>query len=149
MANSDKATGYEYVYYDSTIDKLPLAQRFVTKSPYLVNRDKGALNLTLDSVFNDPDASTGWILYNDEKPADVAGKDDSNLGHTKRVVAFYAKTKTGYWLLHSWPKFAEPKVKADATPKYGRTYLCIFLDLDTLASIAGQMINYQGPQTYL
>jgi deoxyribonuclease II len=148
-ANTDKTTGYEYVYYDSAIDSLPLAQRLVNKSPYVLNSDKGALNLTLDSVFNKPDASTGWILYNDEKPLDAGGKNDGNLGHTKGVLAFDTKTKTGYWLLHSWLKFADPKAKADPTPKYGQTYLCISLDLDTVAQIADQMINHQEPQTYL
>jgi deoxyribonuclease II len=148
-ANTDQTTGYEYVYYDSAIDQLPAAQRSIAKSPYLLNTDKGALNQTLDSVFNNPDASTGWILYNDERPAGIGGKDDGNLGHTKGVLAFDTKTKTGYWLLHSWPKFAEPKAKADPTPKYGQTYLCISLDLDTVAAIAQQMINHQEPQTYL
>jgi len=148
-ANTDQTTGYEYVYYDSAIDQLPAAQRLIAKSPYLLNTDKGALNQTLDSVFNNPDASTGWILYNDERPAGIGGKDDGNLGHTKGVLAFDTKTKTGYWLLHSWPKFAEPKAKADPTPKYGQTYLCISLELNTVAAIAQKMINHQEQQTYL
>jgi deoxyribonuclease II len=119
-ANTDKTTGYEYVYYDSAIDSLPLAQRLVNKSPYVLNSDKGALNLTLDSVFNKPDASTGWILYNDEKPLDAGGKNDGNLGHTKGVLAFDTKTKTGYWLLHSWPKFADPRQKLIQLPSMAR-----------------------------
>jgi deoxyribonuclease-2 len=148
-ATTDKTTGYEYVYYDSTIDALPSAKQNIEKSPYVLNSDKGALNLTLDSVFkNNPDASTGWILYNDEMPADIPGKDNGSLGHTKGVLAFDTKTKTGYWLLHSWPKFADPKGKADPTPKYGQTYLCLSLDLATIEQIAAQMIDHQEPQTY-
>lgn len=114
-----------------------------------MNSDQGALNKTLDSVFNNPDSTTGWILYNDEKPGDVPGKDNGALGHTKGVLAFDLATKTGYWLLHSWPKFAEPKAKADPTPKYGQTYLCLSLTFDTLEDIASLMIDYQQPQTYL
>jgi deoxyribonuclease-2 len=148
-ANTDKTTGYEYVYYDSTIDQLAPNKRIIDKSPYLLNSDKGALNQTLDSVFNNPDATTGWILYNDERPGDIPGKDNGALGHTKGVLAFDAKSKTGYWLLHSWPKFAEPKAKADPTPMYGQTYLCLSLDFATLEQIAGQMISHQEPQTYL
>jgi deoxyribonuclease II len=63
------------------------------------------------------------------------------LSVTPRVLAFDTATKTGYWLLHSWPKFAEPKAKTDPTPKYGQTYLCLSLTLD--------MIDYHQPQTYL
>jgi deoxyribonuclease-2 len=149
-ASTDKTTGYEYVYYDSTIDQeAALSKRHIDKSPYLLNGDKGALNKTLDSVFNTPDSTTGWILYNDEKPGDVPGKDDGALGHTKGVLAFDTETKTGYWLLHSWPKFSEPNPKADPTPKYGQTYLCLSLNLDTLQAIASQMIDHQQPQTYL
>ncbi len=148
-ANTDKTTGYEYVYYDATIDSMAPNKRVIDKSPYVLNSNQGALNLTLDSVFNNPDSTTGWILYNDEKPGDVPGKDNGALGHTKGVLAFDTKTKTGYWLLHSWPKFAEPKAKADPTPMYGQTYLCLSLDLATLEQIASQMINHQQPQTYL
>jgi deoxyribonuclease II len=85
-ANTDKTTGYEYVYYDSSIDQQPTASnRNILKSPYVSNSDQGALNKTLDSVFNNPDSTTGWILYNDEKPGDVPGKDNGALGHTKGV----------------------------------------------------------------
>jgi deoxyribonuclease-2 len=148
-ANTDKTTGYEYVYYDSTIDKLSPNKQIIDKSPYVLNSSKGALNLTLDSVFIQPDPTTGWILYNDEKPGDIPGKDNGALGHTKGVLAFDTKTKTGYWLLHSWPKFAEPKAKADPTPMYGQTYLCLSLDLPTIEKIAQQMSDHQQPQTYL
>src|SRR5689334_14400229 len=70
-ANNDKASGYEYVYYDPTVKK-----NAQYKSPNLLNEGKGALNLTLDSVFKKPAATTGWILYNDEMPASVKEKDD-------------------------------------------------------------------------
>ena len=147
--DTDKATGYEYVYYDSTIDALPPAKRVIDKSPHVLNSDTGALNLTLDSVFDGKvDASTGWILYNDEEPASTNHKDRSDLGHSKGVLAFDTKTRTGYWLLHSWPKFADPEGKVDPTPMYGQTYLCLTLDLDTIEQLAGLMISHQQPQTY-
>jgi deoxyribonuclease-2 len=149
-ATTDKTTGYEYVYYDSSIDQQPtVSNRNILKSPYVLNSDQGALNKTLDSVFNNLNATTGYILYNDERPGDIPGKDNGALGHTKGVLAFDTETNTGYWLLHSWPKFAEPKAKADPTPKYGQTYLCLSLTLDTLKQIAALMIDHQQPQTYL
>jgi len=151
-AGTDAATGYEYVYYDARIDSDPNPRnRNVAKSPYLLNSDKGALNQTLDSVFNNfknPPASIGWILYNDEMPAAVKRKDDAHKGHTKGVIAFDTTSKTAYWLLHSWPKFADPGATSDPTPKYGQTYLCISLDLDTASKLAAQMADHQEPQIY-
>ncbi|HEX4327225.1 MAG TPA: deoxyribonuclease II family protein [Burkholderiales bacterium] len=146
-ANSDQARGYEYVYFDSTIDQKPGGK--VVKSPFEIDKGQGALNRTLDAVFNKPDASTGWILYNDESPASANIHDNGNLGHTKGVIAFDTASKTAYWLLHSWPKFAEPAAKFDPTPKYGQTYLCLTLSMETVSKIAAQMINHQEPQTYL
>src|SRR6266446_4662718 len=113
----DKATGYEYVYYDASIDaNADKKLRKVSKSPNVIDGGKGALNLTLDSVFDKPSATTGWILYNDEVPAGAKVKDNHNLGHTKGVIAFDTASKTAYWLLHSWPKFAEPGAAAEPTP---------------------------------
>jgi len=141
-ANSDSATGYEYVYYDPNLAA-------VEKSPNLLNGGQGALNLTLNAVFKNPAATTGWVLYNDEMPDGAKGTDNENLGHTKGVIAFDTVSKTAYWLLHSWPKFVDPDSSQDPTPKYGQTYLCISIDLDTARKIAGQMANHQEPQTYL
>jgi deoxyribonuclease II len=149
---TDKATGYEYVYYDSTIDKNPdIHKRLVAKSPNVIDQGKGALNLTLDSVFKNfknPPATTGWILYNDEMPPSAKRKDDAHKGHTKGVIAFDTSSKTAYWLLHSWPKFAEPGATKDPTPKYGQTYLCVSIDIVTARKIATQMANHQEPQVY-
>lgn len=141
-AQSDNATGYEYVYFDAKAAQ-------VVKSPNRLDQGKGALNLTLQSVFNQPAATTGWILYNDEKPADAPGADDGNLGHTKGVIAFDTKSKTALWLLHSWPKYAAPGLTGMPTPMYGQTYLCISLDMATASKIAAQMATHQEPQCYL
>src|SRR5690242_18537095 len=86
-SNNDSATGYEYVYFDSNVSK-------AEKSPNLLNEGKGALNLTLNSVFKNPSATTGWIIYNDEMPDSAKAKDDDNLGHTKGVIAFDTDSKT-------------------------------------------------------
>jgi len=151
-AGADNATGYEYVYYDSKMDSAPdTTKDGKYKSPFLLNGGKGALNETLNSVFTNfknPPASTGWILYNDEMPAATKLKDSGSKGHTKGVIAFDIVSKTAYWLLHSWPKFADPGAMNDPTPKYGQTYLCISLDLATASKIAAQMAVHQEPQTY-
>ena len=140
--DEDATTGYEYVYYDPNIKK-------VIKSSNLLTDGKGALDLTLNSVFDKPDSSTGWILYNDEMPEDANEKDSSSYGHTKGVIAFDTASNTAFWLLHSWPKFADPKATEMPTPIYGQTFLCISLDIETASKIADQMSNHQVPQVYM
>jgi deoxyribonuclease-2 len=136
------ADGYEYVYFD------PKAGQ-VKYSAIELNSGKGALDLTLESIFTNKDASTGWILYNDEMPSDADHSDDGLLGHTKGVIAFDVKSNTALWLLHSWPQYADPGVAAMPTPIYGQTFLCLSMDVATASSIAKQMATYQQPQTYL
>ena len=111
-ATSPTATGYEYVYYDSNVGK-------VVRSPNLLTDGNGAVDLTLKSAFDKPDATTGWILYNDEMPTDAKRLDSSSFGHTKGVIAFDTASKTAFWLLHSWPKFADPPASDMPTPIYG------------------------------
>lgn len=141
-AGTDSATGYEYVYYDPQVG-------VVGRSPHLMSSGTGALDLTLKSVFDSPDATTGWILYNDEMPASAKRPDDGNLGHTKGVLAFDTATRTAFWLLHSWPKYADPGAPGMPTPMYGQTFLCISLSIATASAIAAQMADHQQPQTYL
>jgi len=142
VAGSPTATGYEYVYYDPNVGK-------VVRSPNLLTDGKGALDLTIKSVFEKPDATTGWILYNDEMPSDAKRLDSSSFGHTKGVIAFDTASKTALWLLHSWPKYADPASSDMPTPIYGQTYLCISIDLATASRIADQMANHQEPQVYV
>jgi deoxyribonuclease-2 len=141
-AGSPTATGYEYIYYDTNVGK-------VVRSPNLLTDGKGAVDLTLKSVFDKPDATTGWILYNDEMPTDAKRKDSGSFGHTKGVIAFDTASKTAFWLLHSWPKYADPPATDMPTPIYGQTYLCLALDLATASKIADQMANHQEPQVYV
>lgn len=136
------ATGYEYLYYDPEVGKLK-------KSPYVLTEGKGAVDLTLNNLFDAPAETTGWVLYNDEMPEDAHRHDSSSFGHTKGVLAFDTKSETAFWLLHSWPKFADPRSTEMPTPIYGQTFLCLSLDLDTAGPIAAQMSNHQEPQVYL
>jgi deoxyribonuclease-2 len=138
---TSSTSGYEYMYYDPSVARLQ-------QSPSKMNEGKGALAFTLDSLFKAPDPSTGWILYNDERPPVAPGKDDGSLGHTKGVLAFDQATETAFWLLHSWPKFAAPNLPAMPTPLYGQTFLCLSLTISTARSIAAQMLSHQEPQVF-
>lgn len=140
-SKNNSTSGYEYIYFDPKVGK-------VVKSPFQLNIDNGALDRTLDNVFNKPSATTGWILYNDEKPAGAKGKDASSYGHTKGVIAFDTATKTAFWLLHSWPKYAQPGLKTMPTPEYGQTFMCISISIATASAIAKQMDRDQEPQVF-
>ena len=136
------ASGYEYMYYDRKVGRLQ-------KSPYQLTDGKGALDLTLNTAFKNPSATTGWILYNDEMPTGADRRDNGALGHTKGVIVFDTASKTGFWMLHSWPKFADPEATKMPTPAYGQTYLCVAIDMATASQLAVQMATHQQPQTYL
>jgi deoxyribonuclease II len=142
---SGSAKGYEYVYYDPNVGRL-------AQSPHTLNSDRGALDVTLDALFQGASETTGWILYNDEMPDEAKTSpkqaDNGSLGHTKGILAFDTESKTALWLLHSWPKYVMPGVKVMPTPKYGQTYLCVSIDLATASAIAAVMIDHQEPQVF-
>jgi deoxyribonuclease-2 len=145
------STGFEYLYYDDSRDKLGL-------SPHTLLDGTGALHQTLAAIFGNvvggPDAadvplSTGWILYNDEIPG--ASTNDGTRGHTKGVLAFDTKDGSALWLLHSTPRFPHPRdVRFPDDEKiYGQTMLCVTLrGIADVETIAGQMLDEQEPQTY-
>ncbi|HLY75150.1 MAG TPA: deoxyribonuclease II family protein [Planctomycetota bacterium] len=85
-ASTPTPSGYEYMTYDPTVGKL-------APSPSKVNESQGALNFTLDGLFKQPDADTGWILYTDERPPILPGMDDGSLGRTKGVITFDQATE--------------------------------------------------------
>lgn len=132
------ATGFEYAYFDSN-------SAAVVRSPYTLDSDNGALFHTLDSLFSNPSANTGWLLYNDETPD---GHTSLTLGHTKGAIGFDVASDSAVWLIHSWPKFPTPDDSAQPSPMFGQTFLCIALDLATARQLATQMHVYQQPQVY-
>lgn len=141
--NFKKTDGTEYLYHDSSSDS-PLSM-----SAHSLDKKKGALYTTLNQIY-DPAANAdglGWICYNDEIPDSEHNNGD--YGHTKGVLAFDLDTDTAFWLLHSWPKFADPSTGDPAAWNYGQTYLCIALkNVDAARSIAKVMSEQQEPQTY-
>lgn len=145
VSGSGSARGCEYAYFDQTMDA---AGKPICKSDHDLDSGLGALNKTLHSIFTNPDPTTGFVLYNDEVPTSVGSTDNGNLGHTKGVPAFDVASGTVYWLLHSWPLFADPNATTEPTPIYGQTYLCISMGLAAAQQIAAQMIRFQEPQTF-
>lgn len=141
-AKFKETKGNEYLYYDSgDADALAL-------SGNKIDGKKGALWATLDQIYSaGDDASLGWICYNDEIPD--TEDNDGEKGHTKGALAFDLESDTAIWLLHSWPKFADPNSGGPGAANYGQTYLCIQLDgVETARTIAKIMRTHQEPQTY-
>ncbi len=136
-----KTSGYEYAYYDDKTGKL-------AASANTLDSDQGALHKTLDALFNSQSATTGWIIYNDETPTGFNIEDNGDLGHTKGLLAFDTAQQQGFWLLHSWPKYADPKAEQMPTPKYGQTFICLTLSLDSIRNIAKLMLTHQQPQVF-
>lgn len=142
-AKNDSATGFEYAYFDDKAKK-------VDRSKTTLDKHDGALARTLQSVFNSNSKTAGWILYNDELPPGAdKGTDNHNLGHTKGMLGFDTASGTGFWLIHSWPKYTAPHLAGAPAPQYGQTFLCLSLSIDTIREIAKVMPHHHQPQCYL
>lgn len=139
-ADTASAAGTEYAYYDDPAKE-------VVASPYRTNSDQGALAETLTALFGIPSDSKGYILYNDERPT-TPPADNGACGHTKGVLAFDVDSNSGFWLLHSWPKYPSADGSAVPAPNFGQTFLCLALDLTQLGALANQMVSFQQPQVY-
>jgi deoxyribonuclease-2 len=142
---SQKATGYEYAYFDDQSTAL-------SGSPNLLSTPGSALDATLQQLFAAATDSTfGFIFYNDEFPLELNLTNNDDKAHAKGVLAFDLETDSAFWLLHSVPRFSHPAAADFPSDEldYGQTMLCITLkDVATAEAIAQQMLMQQGPQTY-
>ena len=145
------STGYEYVYCDDTSDAPTLSRRTLDKPG-------SALEQTLNQVFG-KDEDVGYLLWNDEVPErlkkqkfrGLLSTDSSSYGHTKGVLGFNRKDGSGFYLLHSSPKF--PDVGAPFVPDgqndNGQTFLCISLkNFASVETIAETLRFNHRPQVY-
>jgi len=140
-------TGYEFLYSDS------LPENGLKLSPISLDHPESALGLTLEQIFS-PDSDYGYILWNDEippTPGNPKPKNKESMGHTKGILAFSKKSNSGFYLLHSTPRFPIPgaTVLPDYERKFGQTYLCVSLkDYDTANQIAGILHSQHEAQVY-
>jgi deoxyribonuclease II len=139
-------TGDEFLYCDAAWDsELHLSQN-------KLNDKKNALTGTLKQLFSG-DESTGYILWNDEIPPTKSHPRPVNnhaKGHSKGILAFSKKEKSGFYLLHSTPRFpAVGEVEfPDDEREYGQTFLCVTLDYSTVGEIAEIVRLHHEPQVY-
>ena len=102
VSDGSKATGNEYVYFDSTD---AAGKKLALSGNHIGDAANGAVSHTLNQIYNNLDnPDLGWFFYNDEDP--ITGKTNSVLGHTKGVLCFNLATDSAFWMIHSAPKFS-------------------------------------------
>jgi deoxyribonuclease-2 len=156
-----KNDGYRYLYYE------PGGQLALSPNTLAGGGKPGAVSRTLGQVFAPAGTgarSTGWVAYNDECPTTADLKDagvkgtgfatnSEAWGHSKGVLGFDLSDGTGFWLIHSYPRWPAPGQttfpRGDESGRltYAQTFLCLSVgDLKTVENIAGMLRGYQTPQ---
>ena len=141
------STGFEFLYCDSENDKN------LSMSPIDLEHDDSAIGLSLGQIFG-KDTDVGYVMWNDEIPPTKENpepKDNGLKGHSKGILAFSKKTNSGFYLLHSTPRF--PRVGEIELPEneksYGQTYMCVGLkDYKTANDIAEILMTQNQGQVY-
>lgn len=112
-----------------------------------VNDTGHAIYNTLQQIYKYANSeSIAYLMYNDEVPS---GPVSLNHGHTKGDVAF--DQTSGFWLVHSVPKFPPRLGDGYEYPStgmmFGQSFLCITLDYKYF-NVIGQQLEYNYPKIY-
>ena len=137
-----------HLYYDSNDDKAGSQ----TLKAFNKNVDDAgsALYNTLNQLNSIPRSSVKILAFNDEFPN---GQTFSGKAHAKGVIAFDSKSNTGFYLMHSTPKFPaidnnKVDTKIPSTGQtYGQNYMCITINSDSLNKILSGLAVSQ-PNVY-
>lgn len=86
------------------------------------------------------------LEFNDETPA---GAESSSKAHQKGVIAFDSASSTGFYLLHSTPKWpnAPDDDQSFTNDDYAQHYFCTSIDLESL-NVLGDVLFVTRPQIY-
>ncbi|XP_022085063.1 plancitoxin-1-like [Acanthaster planci] len=134
--------GYGQMYMDVNNPVLTLSSASLKDTNH-------AIAYTLEEIYrNQENDDLAHVMYNDQPPPSKEIQTGLN-GHTKGVLAF--DDDTGYWLVHSVPKFAPPASKEykwpDSARRNGQTLLCITFNYNQFEKI-GQQLKYNHPLVY-
>uniref|UniRef100_A0A1I8BL64 Deoxyribonuclease II n=1 Tax=Meloidogyne hapla TaxID=6305 RepID=A0A1I8BL64_MELHA len=115
-----------------------------TMSKANIDDENSAIGRTILQIFEAKKAKTDLVaLYNDENPND--GKTDSGRAHMKGVVV--SSKKSGFWLVHSVPKFplsSESKyLYPESGKRNGQSFFCLSFPSDALEQIGHQLFVAQ------
>ncbi|XP_058055785.1 deoxyribonuclease-2-alpha [Anopheles bellator] len=135
--NGSTSNGLRYVYVSSADDSRGILRwnepRFTVDHPASV--PGSTINPALANA-----SSLLTILYNDE-PSN--GPTDFERGHTKGVLS--TDGRTGFWLIHSVPKYPPEIGTGYGYPHtgqlYGQSFLCITLDASQLETVGQQLVQ--------
>lgn len=143
----DDGLGYVFISSDAAADTGWVPS---TRS---IGSNASMPGLTLAHLYDESQDDVATVLYNDEKPD---GETSLTQGHTKGVVIF-GRT-TGFWLVHSVPKFPPPRHDAEGQPgvygypasgeMYGQSFLCFTMTTSSAASAIGEQLSYNRPFLY-
>lgn len=127
--------GYRYGYKDSA-DSSTVSLELASNP--LNRTTDGALGSTLHQVYEDK-TGLAYVFYNDEPP--VGSTPSSNSAHAKGVMA--SDGTSGFWLIHSVPKFPDLTAVDFTFPSggeiYGQTFLCLTLPNSEINSLTTQL----------
>ncbi|XP_065829838.1 plancitoxin-1-like [Oscarella lobularis] len=130
LPNSD--SGFKYAYMDTQTPSFSLSSHTINDS------SGGAIASTLAPLYDNPSQNDiAYALYNDEHPD---GRKSEYRGHTKGVVAF--DEMSGFWLIHSTPKFPSLSTKYDypeGEARNGQTFLCVTFRTEEFEAISRQL----------
>uniref|UniRef100_A0A914HTD3 Deoxyribonuclease II n=1 Tax=Globodera rostochiensis TaxID=31243 RepID=A0A914HTD3_GLORO len=133
--------GTAFVYSDANSASWRLSDKSVEDK-------RSAIGLTVSQLFTAKSKKGDFFaLFNDENPN--SGKTDSNRAHMKGVLVF--DDISGFWLVHSVPKFPSSKETFYVYPRSGKrngqSLLCITLSSASLREIGRQLFVAQ-PNIY-
>jgi deoxyribonuclease II len=140
-------SGYEYLYLDANSDSE------LALSPIDFTHENSAFGLSLKNVF-DQDSPYGYILWNDEIPPTPEMPIPRNIGkkgHSKGILAFSKSENSGFYLIHSTPRFpsAAELELPEIERKFGQTLLCVSLkDYQTANDLAQLLHTQNDAQVY-
>ncbi|CAE52578.1 DNase II [Fowlpox virus] len=136
--------GNEYLYIDSNNPKWKRG-----KVP--INSRYSIIGKTLYPIYDLYDSKyIEYIFYNDGIPG--SKNYSSKVGHTKGVMAWNSDSVTGFWLIHSVPRFPPSPVLGYNYPYsgyvYGQSMLCINLDYKGGLTALDNTLPVNNPNVY-
>lgn len=138
--------GSAYAYFGEDDDCFVLSPTPITSKDSAAGR---TLNQVYDSYTKRNAHGTSdqaHLFYNDENPE---GKEFFTHGHTKGALAFDGES--GFWLVHSVPRYPPAASDGYAYPasghRYGQTYMCITLNSSMINNI-GLQLRYNNPHIH-
>ncbi|KAL0230923.1 hypothetical protein GEMRC1_010328 [Eukaryota sp. GEM-RC1] len=132
--------GFGYAYFDAHSHKPELVPS--TKSL----KDPMSLSYTLAPLYTPNKSKMAFGMYNDDPPF---GSASSGYGHVKGTLA--TDDQSGYWLIHSTPRFPFNSTDSYEFPDfakiYGQTFICISFSVREFDKI-GQALQIMRPKFY-